>query len=95
MTISSAQLQQIDMLHALVTWKRCADCSANFTTDSCIDNSTGGDSDDEDGDNETTGRKAQERLTYKRTKEAIIRFHKEKEEGETKYRHLLMPYYPW
>ena len=45
----------------------------------------------------------QERITlmnglgvmYRRKKVAIIRFHKEKEDGEAKYRHLLMLYWPW
>ena len=31
---------------------------------------------------------------YKRRKESVIRFHREKEEGESKYRALLM-YWPW
>ncbi|XP_066268348.1 uncharacterized protein [Branchiostoma lanceolatum] len=32
---------------------------------------------------------------YRRQRPAIIRFHREKEEGESKYRHLLMLYHPW
>ncbi|XP_019628628.1 PREDICTED: uncharacterized protein LOC109473188 [Branchiostoma belcheri] len=34
-------------------------------------------------------------VMYKRRRPAVIRFHKEKEEGESKYRHLLMLYCPW
>ncbi|XP_035683454.1 uncharacterized protein LOC118420666 [Branchiostoma floridae] len=34
-------------------------------------------------------------VMYRRRRPAIIRFHREKEEGESKYRHLLMLYYPW
>ncbi|KAI8484274.1 hypothetical protein Bbelb_380590 [Branchiostoma belcheri] len=34
-------------------------------------------------------------VMYKRRRPAVIRFHKEKEVGESKYRHLLMLYCPW
>ncbi|XP_066265421.1 uncharacterized protein [Branchiostoma lanceolatum] len=34
-------------------------------------------------------------VMYRRRRPAIIRFHREKEEGESKYRHLLMLYHPW
>ena len=34
-------------------------------------------------------------VMYKRSRECVIRFHKEREDGEPKYRYKLMLYWPW
>ena len=78
-----------------------AEFAVVFTSDNRKDSLDHDDNHDES--NDVKDRMRCERITlkhdlgkmYRRQKEAIIRFHKEKEAGESKFRNLLMLYCPW